>query len=118
MLWSFLKGLVKHMPSSFKRQEAEFVRLISGDNRSRKELCLLETLSFFNLPITRLYVDNFLDKQSPKRLAKIVEDVKAEFNHILFNETDWMDDISKRKVSKKVLNFNHLKIYFDSVMCL
>lgn len=62
----------------------------------------METLGFFNLPITRLYVDNFLDHQSPKMLAKIVENVKVEFNRILFNETDWMDEISKSKVAKKV----------------
>jgi predicted metalloendopeptidase len=69
--------------------------------KPRDELCTIYTWSLFPLPVDLLYVRNYFQLETKKRVEEMVQQMRGVFEAVI-KENEWMDQQTKSYASKKV----------------
>ncbi|CAF4147416.1 unnamed protein product [Adineta steineri] len=102
MIWRFMMDQAKHMPKRFRNILQEYTRVFSGTDteESRTITCANYVNTMMNLPVTKLYIEEYFHKDARKETTEMINNIRNTFITMV-NQSTWMDSKSKIIAIKK-----------------
>ena len=117
LLWRFVRHRINNLDNRFQEAKQTFYLECFGREKSppRWKSCVTQVNSNMGMATGSLFVRKYFDENSKYDTITLVHELQQSFREIL-NETDWIDDQTKRLAEKKV-NAMSLKIgYPDFIL--
>ena len=73
-----------------------------GASKTRPLFCTNLVATRMDFAVGRLYVSHYFDSNAKKNAIDMVNNIKEEFK-IMFNDYDWIDEISRNAALEKVI---------------
>lgn len=117
LIWRFVRHRINNLDNRFQEAKQTFYLECFGREKSppRWKTCVNQINSNMGMATGSLFVRKYFDENSKYDTITMVHELQQSFREIL-NETDWIDDHTKRLAEKKV-NAMSLKIgYPDFIL--
>lgn len=117
ILWRFVRHRANNLDNKFLEAKQVFYQECFGRETSppRWKSCVTQVNSNMGMAVGALFVRKFFDEKSKLDVMTMVRELQVSFREIL-NETDWIDD-KTRKLALKKLEAMSLKIgYPDFIL--
>lgn len=112
ILWRFVRHRVNNLDNRFLEAKQKFYQECFGRETSpqRWKTCVGQVNSNVGMAVGALFVRKYFDEKSKLDMITMVKELQLSFHNIL-NETDWIDESTKKLALKKLESMS-LKIGF------
>ncbi|CAF4205719.1 unnamed protein product, partial [Adineta steineri] len=102
MIWHFMANRAWNMPNRFRNIVQQFTRIFHGTSteESRTITCANYVNTIMNLPVSKLYIEEYFHKDARKETTKMINNIRNTFITMI-NQSTWMDSKSKIIAIKK-----------------
>ncbi|CAF3794993.1 unnamed protein product [Adineta steineri] len=102
MIWRFMMDQARHMPKRFRNMLQQYTHVLSGTSteESRTITCANYVNTMMNLPVTKLYIEEYFHKDARKETTEMINNIRNIFITMV-NQSTWMDSKSKIIAIKK-----------------
>ncbi|CAG5127738.1 unnamed protein product, partial [Candidula unifasciata] len=102
LFWRTMMKLIQFLPRQYRNVRNDFSKTIFGSHAEPERW--YECVSYANdqmgNAVGRLFVQAYFDEDSKERALEMIHDIRRVFYEIL-NETDWMDEPTKKVAKEK-----------------
>jgi membrane metallo-endopeptidase-like protein 1 len=101
-IWRFMMDRAGNMPRNIRSIQNQFSRVIQGTTaeQSRKITCGAYVNNNMGMVVSKLYITSYFDDNARNQSLDMIENIRTSFINMLDN-SQWMDDTSKRKAIEK-----------------
>lgn len=112
MLWRFVRHRINNLDDRFVEAKQRFYNAFVGREKTppRWKTCVNQVNANMGMAVGAMFVQKYFDETSKRDTLSMAQELQATFRGII-NETDWLDDRTKRladvKLSRMTLNIGY-----------